>query len=212
MASTPTGTIYSVATAFAAAKTVSAISNAAEAVVSCTAHGFSAGDIVQIFSGWGRLHRRVVKVKSPTTDSFLAQAIDTTNTELFPSGGGAGTVRKVTTWQQVSKILNPSSSGGEPKNNPVKFLESDSEENVFDGFSAVVETFEIDADEYGQPGYEALRGLTEVQTDTILKKTMKSGSAIYTPCRVAINENPKFGGAILTNTVSVNGNGRITRY
>lgn len=53
MASVPTGTIFSIATVFAAAKTVSAISNLAEGVVSCTAHGFSAGDIVEEI---GRAH------------------------------------------------------------------------------------------------------------------------------------------------------------
>ena len=55
--------------------------------------------------------------------------------------------------------------------------------------------------------------LSEVQTDTVLKKTLKSGSTIYTPCRVAFNENVKLAdGSIMTNTVSINGNGRLTRY
>ena len=53
MASLPNGTLFSVASAFASPKVVTAISNASEAVVSCTAHGYSAGDIVQIYSGWG---------------------------------------------------------------------------------------------------------------------------------------------------------------
>jgi len=213
MASVPTGTIYSIATVFAAAKTVTAVSNAAEASVSCTAHGFSVGDIVQIFSGWGRLNRRVVRVKSATTDAFVAEGINTTNTEHYPPGSGAGTVKKVTTFQQISKILNQQNSGGEPKNVTVKFLESDNEETIFDGFSAVTESFDIDADEFGGTAYAALIALTEVQTDTVLKKTLKSGSMIFTPARIALNENVKMSdGQIMTNGVSVNGNGRITRY
>ena len=213
MASVPTGTIYSVATAFATAKTVSAVSNAVEASVSCTAHGFLAGDILQIFSGWGRLNRRAIRVKSVTSDAFVAEGINTVNTEHYPSGSGGGTVRKVTTFQQISKILNQSSSGGEPKNVTVKFLESDSEETIFDGFSAVTESFDIDADEFGGTAYAALVALTEVQTDTLLKKSLKSGSLIFTPARIAINENVKMSdGSIMTNGVSINGNGRITRY
>jgi hypothetical protein len=213
MASVPTGTIFSIATVFAAAKTVTGISNAAEAVVSCTAHGYSVGDIVQLYSGWGRLNRRAARVKSVLTDSFVAEGINTTNTEFFPSGSGGGTVRKVTTFQQINKILNPSNSGGEAKNITVKFLESDVEENINDGFTAITETFDIDADEFGQASYAALVTLTEVQTDTVLKKTLKSGSLIFTPCRVAINENVKMAdGSIMTNAVSINGNGRITRY
>ena len=213
MASVPTGTIFSLATVFAAAKTVSAISNAAEASVSCTAHGFDVGDVVQLYSGWGRLNRRVGRIKSETADAFVLEGINTTNAEFFPAGSGGGTVRKVTTFQQINKILNPSNSGGEAKNITVKFLESDVEENINDGFTAITETFDIDADEFGQASYAALVNLSEVQTDTVLKKTLKSGSTIYTPCRVAFNENVKLAdGSIMTNTVSINSNGRLTRY
>jgi len=213
MASVPTGTIFSLATVFAAAKTVTAITNAAEASVSCTAHGYSVGDVVQLYSGWGRLNRRAARVKSATTDAFVLEGINTTNTEFYPSGSGGGTVRKISTFQQINKILNPSNSGGEAKNITVKFLESDVEENINDGFTAITETFDIDADEFGQASYAALVNLSEVQTDTVLKKTLKSGSTIYTPCRVAFNENVKLAdGSIMTNTVSINGNGRLTRY
>ena len=213
MASVPTGTIFSLATVFAAAKAVSAISNAVEASVSCTAHGYQVGDIVQLYSGWGRLNRRAAKVKSVTTDAFVAEGINTTNQEFYPLGSGGGTVRKITTFQQINKILNPSNSGGEAKNITVKFLESDVEENINDGFTAITESFDIDADEFGQASYAALVSLSEVQTDTVLKKTLKSGSTIYTPCRVAFNENVKLAdGSIMTNTVSINGNGRLTRY
>lgn len=213
MASVPTGTIFSLATVFAAAKTVTAITNAAEASVSCTAHGYSVGDVVQLYSGWGRLNRRAARVKSSTTDAFVLEGINTTNTEFYPSGSGGGTVRKISTFQQINKILNPSNSGGEAKNITVKFLESDVEENINDGFTAITESFDIDADEFGQASYAALVQLSEVQTDTVLKKTLKSGSTIYTPCRVAFNENVKLAdGSIMTNTVSINGNGRLTRY
>ena len=213
MASVPTGTIFAVATAFAAAKTVSGISNATEAIVSSTAHGFSTGDIVQLYSGWGRLNRRVVRVKSSLADSFVAEGINTVNTDFFPSGSGGGSVRKVTTFQQINKIVNPTSSGGEPKNITVKFLESDVEDSINDGFTAVTESFEIDADEFGGTAYAALVQLSEVQTDTVLKKTLRSGAIILTPSRVSLNENVKMtDGQIMTNAVSINGNGKITRY
>lgn len=213
MATLPSGTILAVATAFAAAKTVSGISNAAEAVVSCTAHGYSVGDIVQLYSGWGRLNRRAVRVKSVTTDTFVAEAIDTTNTEFFPVGSGGGTVRKVNTFTQISKYMNPQSSGGEPKRVTVRFMDEDTDTSLNDGFTAVQESFDIDSDQFGGAAYTALRSLSEVQTDTILKKTLKSGVNIYTPCKVSLNENPKMtDGQIMTNAVSIDGNGRITRY
>jgi bifunctional N-acetylglucosamine-1-phosphate-uridyltransferase/glucosamine-1-phosphate-acetyltransferase GlmU-like protein len=213
MASVPTGTIFSVATVFAAAKTVSAVSNAIEATFSVTSHGYIVGDILQAASGWGRLNRRAMRVKSITTDAFVAENINTTNVEFYPSGSGVGTVKKITTWQQISKILNPQSSGGEPKNVVVKFLESDVEQSINDGFTATTESFDIDADEFGGVAYAALLALSEVQTDTVLKKALRSGSIILTPSRLSLNENVKMAdGAIMTNAVSINGNGRITRY
>lgn len=213
MATLPSGTVLAIASAFLAAKTVSGISNAAEAVVSCTAHGYSIGDIVQLYSGWGRLNRRAVRVKSVLTDSFVAENIDTTNTEFFPAGSGGGTVRKVSTFQQIAKYLNPQASGGEPKNVTVRFMDEDTDTSLNDGFTAVTESFELDADQFGSLAYTTLRSLSEVQTDTILKKTLKSGALIFTPCKIALNENVKLAdGQIMTNVVSVTGNGRISRY
>lgn len=216
MATLPSGTIMAVATAFAAAKTVTGISNSTpggEAVVSCTAHGYQVGDIVQIYSGWGRLNRRAVKVKSVTTDTFVAEGIDTSNTEFFPNGSGGGTVRKISTFTQISKYLNANSSGGDPKTVTVRFQDEDVETTLNDGFTAVQESFEIDADQFGSTAYNALRQLSDVQTDTVLKKTLKNGSVIFTPCTVALNENVKMAdGSILTNMVSISGNGRLTRY
>lgn len=213
MATLPSGTTLAVASLFAAAKTVTAISNAAEASVSCTAHGFQVGDIVQLYSAWGRLNRRAVKVKSVTTDAFVAENIDTTNLEFFPAGSGGGTVRKVTTFTQISKYLNANQSGGEPKKVTVRFMDEDTETSLNDGFTAITESFDIDADQFGTVAYNTLRGLSEVQTDTILKKTLKSGTVIFTPCKVAMNENVKMAdGSIMTNAVSIDGNGRITRY
>ena len=59
----------------------------------------------------------------------------------------------------------------------------------------------------------ALVALTYVQTDTILKKTLKSGSIILTPCTIAINENVVMqDGQINRCNVAVSGNNRITRY
>lgn len=213
MATLPTGTVLAVASVFAAAKTVTGISNATEAVVSCTAHGYSVGDIVQIYSGWGRLNRRAVRVKTAATDTFVAEGIDTTNTEFFPSGSGGGTVRKVSTWQQVSKWLNPSQSGGDPKNVNVQFMDEDTETSLNNGFNATTESFDVDADQFGTVSYTTLKSLSEVQTDTILKKTLRSGAQIYTPCKIAFNENVKMAdGQVMVNSVSINGNGRITRY
>lgn len=213
MAQVPTGSTFYVASTIAAAKTVSAVTNASEAVVTSTAHGYSNGDVVIMFSGWGRLHKRAFRIKSVTTDSFVLEGADTTNTNWFPSGVGVGTVQKVSTFTQITTVMNPSSSGGEPKTVSYKFIESDIEYQINDGFSATSYNVELDADSIGSAGYTALKTLTDVQTDTVLKVVTRSGSILLVPCTVALNEAVSFqDGQINRVKAAFSGNNRAVRY
>jgi hypothetical protein len=189
------------------------VTNAAEAVVSSTAHGFSNGDIVEMSSGWGRLHLRAFRIKAVTADAFTLEGADTSNTSFFPSGTGAGSVRKVLTFQQITTVMNPSASGGEPKNVTYKFVESDIEFNINDGFTATSYAMDLDADSIGTAGYTALKSLTDVQSNTILKVQTRSGSILLVPCTAALNEAVSFqDGQINRVKASFNGNQRGTRY
>lgn len=213
MAQVPTGSTFFIASTIAAAKTVTAISNAAEAVVSCTGHGFSNGDPVIIYSGWGRINKRAFRVKAAATDSFTLEGCDTTNTNFFPATGGAGTVQKITAFTQITSVMNPQTSGGDPKTSTYKFVESDVEYSINDGFTATSYTLELDADSIGGAGYTALKSLTEVQTDTVLKIVTRSGSPSFVPCTVALNEALNMqDGQINRVKVAFNGNNRLTRY
>lgn len=213
MAQVPTGTTFYVASAYASSQTTTAVSNASEAVVTCAAHGYANGDIVEVTSGWGRLNRRVFRVKSVATNTFVLEGADTSNTNFFPAGTGTGSVRKVSTFQQITGVMNPQSSGGDPKTVNYKFIESDVEYSINDGFAATNYTMEIDADQIGSAGYTALKTLTDVQTDTCLKMVTRSGSLVFIPCTVALNESIRLqDGQINRVNASFNGNNRLTRY
>ena len=62
MSQVPTGSTFFVASTIASAKTVSSVTNATEAVATSTAHGYSNGDIVIMFSGWGRVNKRAFRI------------------------------------------------------------------------------------------------------------------------------------------------------
>ena len=66
MAQVPTGATFYIASAFASSKTATVVTNAAEAVVTCTAHGYSNGDVVEITSGWSGLNKRAFRIKGVT--------------------------------------------------------------------------------------------------------------------------------------------------
>jgi len=213
MAQVPTGTTFFIASAYASSQTTTAVSNASEAVVTCNAHGYSNGDMVEITSGWGRLNRRVFRVKSAAANTFALEGADTTNTNFFPAGTGTGSVRKINTFTQITGVMNPQSSGGDPKTVNYKFMESDVEYSINDGFSATNYTMEIDADQIGSAGYTALKSLTDVQTDTCLKMVTRSGSLVFQPCTVALNEAVRLqDGQINRVNAAFNGNNRLTRY
>ena len=213
MAQVPTGTTFFIASAYAASKTVTVVTNASEAVVTSAAHGYSNGDIVEITSGWGRRNLRSFRIKSVATDTFVLEGADTTSTTLFPAGSGIGSVRKISTFTQITGVMNPQSSGGDPKTVTYKFVESDVEYSINDGFSATNYTMELDADSIGGAGYTALKALTDVQTYTCLKMVTRSGSLIFQPCTVALNEAVRLqDGQINRVNVAFNGSNRLTRY
>lgn len=181
--------------------------------MTATAHGYANGDFVEITSGWGRLNLRVFRIKTVAANTFVLEGADTTSTNFFPSGTGLGSVRKVTAFTQITTVMSPSSSGGDPKTVTYKFIESDVEYTLNDGFSATSYTMDLDADSIGSAGYTALKSLTDVQTNTVLKIVTRSGSIVLIPCTVALNESISFAdGQINKVKAAFNGNNRLTRY
>ena len=214
MAQVPTGSTFHIATTFGAARATTSVSNAAEALVLSATHDFVNGDIIEVTSGWGRLHKRIFRVKSVVAaTSYVLEGADTTNTDFFPPGTGIGSARKITAFTQITTIMNPTSSGGDAKKVSYKYVESDIEFSINDGFSATDYSVDLDADSIGTAGYTALKQLTDVQTDTVLKIVTRKGSLVFQPCTVALNEALSLtDGQINKVKAQFSGNNRLTRY
>jgi hypothetical protein len=215
MARTSKGTITSVATALATAKNITGISNAASAVCTCVAHGYSTNDIVLVYSSWGRLNYRAFKVQNLTADTFALVDADTTNTSFYTPGvgAGAGTVQKVTTWVDLDRTMNHSSSGGEPKTVTQEFIESDVPIIINDGATPITRTFEMDADQIGTPGYNAMKTLSANQTPTVIRRSARTGAFMLIPGTVWFNEEEREAdGQIVKVSGSINGQNVSTRY
>jgi len=214
MAQVPTGTTFFVASAYGASINTTAVSNATEAVVTtASAHSYSNGDVVEVTSGWGRLNKRVFRIKAAAGSTLTLESADTSSTAFFPTGSGVGSVRKITTFTQVVQVLAINSSGGDPKNVTYKYMESDVEFNINDGFASQQMTLELDADSIGTAGYTAVKSLTEVQTDSCLRINTRNGALIYQPATFALNEAVQFQeGQVNRVRLAVNSNGRLVRY
>lgn len=101
--------------ALAAARTLTGISNAAPPVATSTAHGYVDNDEILIFSGFEDIDQSIFRIDQLTTDTYSLPGYDTTDTDLFPASSGGGTTQKVTTWQEITQVLNATSSGGGPR-------------------------------------------------------------------------------------------------
>ncbi|KAB0586183.1 phage tail tube protein [Comamonas kerstersii] len=215
MPSLPTGARHSLCTVFAEEVAVTAISNATEAVCTAPGHDLAAGDIVLIESGWSRLNNRSFRVKSVDADTFTLEGkkANTSNTEFYIPGGGAGSVKKAITWVDIDQVLSTSTSGGEAKKVTYRYENDENEYEINDGWTPVSRTMEIDSDAIDTPGYNALLDLTEVQTTTIMRTINRNGSITLLPCTVALNEEEiRQEGQINRVRVDVSGKARSIRY
>lgn len=215
MAQVPKGTIFFVATALAGALPTSGATNATECVLSmASTTGLSVGDFVEVTSGWGRLNLRAFRIKTVVANtSITLELADTSNTTFFPAGSGAGSVRKVTTWQQITQITDVATSGGGAKTVTYGYVESDVEYNINNGFESTSYQLTLDADAITTAGYIALRSLTDVQTNTIMRMVKRSGAVTLQPCTAALNEADQISNdQIMTVVASLNGNNRQTKY
>lgn len=99
------GTQIAIAATYGTAATMSAITKAAEAVATLSAaHGISTGDIFEITSNWDRLNDRIGYAKAVATNDVTIEGMDTADTSLYPDGSGAGSVREILTWTNITQI------------------------------------------------------------------------------------------------------------
>lgn len=196
MARTPVnGLVVAFAATFGATKTMSAITNAAEAVATLEAsHGVAVNDIVQIVtSGWPRAASRVLRAKTVATNDVTLEGFDTQSTTDFPTGTGAGTVREIATWTNVGQILGDSfqSSGGEQQYYTYQYLDQDvqTEEPTFQSPGRI--QFTID-DDISSAGQILLATISTSRAVTPFRFTARTGAKWYGSGVVSLGVAPQF--------------------
>lgn len=183
MARTPVnGMVVAIAATFGATKSMSAVTNAAEAVATLeAAHGVIVNDVLQLItSGWPKAEGRVLRAKTVATNDITLEGFDTQSTTDYPSGSGAGTVREVLTWTNVGQILGDSfqSSGGEQQYNAFQYLDQDAqiEEPTFLSPGRIQFTVDSDATAAGQI---LLQTLMASRAITPFRLTARTGWKMY---------------------------------
>lgn len=98
------GTGIDIASTYGTSVTMSAITNATEAVATLAAgHSVVAGDYLEITSGWGKLNGRIVRAKTVSTNDVTLELVNTSSTSDYPAGTGTGSIRRITAWTNITQ-------------------------------------------------------------------------------------------------------------
>lgn len=209
----PNGSIFAIAAAYAVATTVTALSNANPPVASAVGHTLVDGDIVEITSGWTRLDGRMGRVDASAADSFSLEGYNTTNTGVYPAGTGAGSVRKVSTWQEIKQTLTSTSQGGEQQFYTYSFLEDTGDDKQIPTTRSARSIVLTIADDPSLPQYAVLAAADEDREPRAIRFRLPNGDTIYFRAYVSMSKMPtttKNEAMAITVTLSLTG--EPTRY
>ena len=174
----PEGSKFYFSKTFSAAKAISAITNAAPAVATSTAHGYVDGDEILLTSGWEDATDTVFRVDQLTADTFGIMGLNTTNTNFYPTGSGAGEARKVSTWVEMPQVLNISTSGGDARFTTISPLAKRNDINVPTGFNAMSISITLGHDP-SNANYQQMLDISRTLEKVAFKMVLSGGAVGY---------------------------------
>lgn len=208
----PNGSTFDLASTYGSAITVTGISNANPAVATANAHGLANGDILEVTSGWNSLNGRAVRVSGVTTNTFELEGINTLNTQKFPAGLGAGSVREVTALVRVTQVLDVANSGGEQQFFNYGLLEEQDDRQL----PTTRSPFQINitvADDTSQSFVPVAEAADEDREQRALRLNLPNGSIILYNGYVSFAQTPSLTrNQAMGRVMTFSQNARLTRY
>ena len=183
----PNGTTLEVAATYAASGTITAISNAAAAVVTA-ANTLANNDYVELLSGWDDLNNGIYKVSAVSGTGFTLAGVDTTGTN-FPAGLGVGSFRKVSTFLQIPEITQPQFSGGDTEMGEVQYLAASKKTK----FQTIKAPLQFDFEMNWSNSAASLALLQAADQDDLqrgVRMTFKDGAVMTFSAFVSVNQAP----------------------
>lgn len=185
----PEGSSIQFSNTLASAKTITAVSNANPAVLTCTAHGYTTGDEVLFTSGWEDATDTVYKVTVIDANSFSLQGLNTSNTSYYPAGSGTGTTQELSAWSAVPQVLNISTSGGDARFTTVSPLAKRNDINVPTGFNALSMTLTLGHDP-SNATYQTMLDISRTLSKVAMKLVLSGGGTMYGYGYMSVAEAP----------------------
>ena len=204
---------FAIAKTYGTSVTMSAITNASEAVATLSAgHSVVVGDYLEITSGWGLLNGRIVRVKAVSSNDVTLEGINTSSTSKYPAGTGIGTIRRITAWDQLSQIKNVSASGGDQQFADATSLDDDVEVKIPTIKSARTMTLEF-FDDPTLSWYATVAAASDAVVPTGVLITPPNGSKIVANAYWGLMKEPNIQkNEVLTSTITLTFNSESARY
>lgn len=188
--SLPEGSSQQFSNTLAAAKTITAITNANPAVATCTGHGYTTGDEIMLSSGWEDATDSVYKIESVDANSFKILGLDSTNTSFFPAGSGGGSAQKLSAWTAIPQVLTISASGGDARFTDVNPLAKRNGIRIPTGFNATSVTLSLGFDAT-TPTYKTMVDISRSLSKVAFKQVLSGGAVQYGYGYLTVSEFPK---------------------
>lgn len=188
--SLPNGATVFIASGYGTSKIMSAVTNTDPAVATLEAsHGVVLGDFLEVKSGWSRLTDKIVRAGTVSTNDVGLAGINTTLTSIYSAGGGAGSVREITGWTQLTQILSSTSNGGEQQFLEYQLLEADGQKRIPTTKSAAGLTLSV-ADDSTLPGFILASAANDDRLARAVKIVLPSGAILLYNAYVSLNKTP----------------------
>ncbi|KPY84510.1 phage tail protein, partial [Pseudomonas syringae group genomosp. 7] len=182
------------------------------AVATAAAHGLSDGDIIALTSGWTRLNDRAARVANSLTGTFALERINTLNTQPYPVGSGAGSVREVTAFTEISQITDVATSGGDQQFLTFGFLADDDDRQLPTTKNPISMAVTV-ADDPDLPYVAVVEAADEDKVARVLRLNLPNGDSILYNAYVTITSTPALSrNNLMTRVITLSLAGRPTRY
>ena len=211
-----TGTIQAVAKTYGASVAMSAITNSTaggEAVATLApAHGCIVGDYIEIKSGWGKLDGQIHRVKTVATNDVTLEGFDTNNTTNYPAATGAGSIRRITAWTNLSQVKSLGSSGGDQQYADVTAIDDVVERKIPTVRSAITADYEV-FDDPSLAWYADVQKASDASTPYGIRYSFPNGSKLVASAYWSLLKVPMITkNEALTSKISVSFDASPMRY
>lgn len=211
---TAVGAKVQYSTTFGTPKTVTGISNAAQAVAQATAHGFSNGDELLLLNGWEDAGEAIWRAADVATNSLELEGLDSSDSDWFPSGSAsAGTLQLVSDWKDIGQILEINNTGGGRRDITVTPISRRNPIQIPIGFEASGIDFVLGWDPERSEQQDLDKISRRLSQKVALRFLLSGGAKLYAYGYISKTPIPQIGaGDVLRAQVSCSFLGMVSTY